>query len=96
MTSFNLPWTQIGICLAYGLFLSLIYLGLLWFTIKSLNKTKHKGMWLFASGVLRISLFLFGAILFSQNNPARFLWIVAGFIITRLLLVSRIKTKGAV
>lgn len=96
MISFNLPWTQICACLFYGFILSLLYLGLLWFTIKFLTKTKHKGLWLFASGILRLALFLIGAILFSYHNPARFLWIVVGFILTRLVLVSFIKTKGAV
>ena len=96
MNSFNLPWPQIVACLVYGLLLSLIYLGLLWLTIKSLPQKRHKGLWLYISGVLRLVLFLSGAILFSQNSPARFLWIIAGFIITRLIFVGFIKTKGAV
>lgn len=91
--SLVLSWTQTGICLAFGCFLSLIYLGLLWLTVKSLPNKKHKGIWLFVSAVIRLTLFLAGAVLFSQNNAARFLWIVIGFIITRLIIVGFIKTR---
>lgn len=93
MMSFSLPWQQIVFCLIAGLILSVIYLGLLWLTIRHLAKSTHQGLLLFLSAVLRIALFLTGAILLSQHNPARFLWIVVGFIMTRILLVGFIKKK---
>lgn len=95
MISLALPWTQIFICLIYGLLLSLIYLGLLWMTIRSLPRIRHKGLALFLSAVVRLSLFLIGAVVLSGQNPACFLWIVAGFIITRFILLGFAKPKGA-
>ena len=95
MISFALPWTQILTCLIYGLVLGLIYLGLLWITIRSLPRIRHKGLALFLSATIRLCLFLMGAICLSQQNPARFLWIVLGFIVTRFVLLGLIKTKGA-
>ena len=96
MTSFNLPWPQMITCVIYGFCLSLFYLGLLWLTVKSLPKVKHKNLWLFTSAIIRLVLFLSGALLLSQNNPARFLWIVGGFIMTRLILLGLVKQKEAV
>jgi len=93
MISFILPFPQILICLLTGFVLSIIYLGLLWITIRLLAKTRHKGMLLLLSAAIRITIFFTGAILLSQHNPARFLWIVFGFIITRIFFVSRIKLK---
>ncbi len=93
MISLYLPSMQIILCLMYGFFLALIYLGLLWGTVKSLSKMSHKGLCLFASAVLRLTVFLLGAVFFSQHQVARFLWIVAAFIITRFILVSFVKIK---
>ena len=96
MISFDLSWVQIGICLFWGFSLSVIYLALLWLTIKSLSKSKHRVFLLLISAIARLALFLTGAILLSQHQAARFLWIVVGFVITRLLLVGLVKTKGTV
>ena len=94
MTSIKLSLDAILLALAMGGILSLIYLELLWYSLKLLPKIKRKGLFLFASAAIRIFLFLFLAISLSQNHAGRFLWIVIGFVSVRLFLLSRIKNKG--
>ena len=94
MMSFDLSFFQIFCAFCYGVILSLIYLGLLWLTLKHLPHTQHKGMWLFVSAVIRLALFLYLSVLLSQHNPFTFLLIVVGFVIARLCLVGRIKSRS--
>ena len=91
MISIKLSFDAIIIAFLTGGILSLIYLGLLWYSLKILPKIKKKGLFLFASAALRLFLFLFLAVWLSQNHAGRFLWIVLGFITVRLILLSRIK-----
>ena len=95
MSSFLLPLPELLSCVVCGVVLNIVYLTLLWLTIKFLPHTQHKGLCLFGSVILRLALFLGLAIWFSQQSPARFLWIVIGFVITRLVVVGLIKTKEA-
>ena len=89
----KLSLDAILLALVMGGFLSLIYLGLLWYSLKLLPKIKNRGLFLFISAGLRIFLFLFMAIWLAQNHAGRFLWIVIGFVSVRLILVSRIKNR---
>ena len=59
MTSIKLSLDAILLALAMGGILSLIYLELLWYSLKLLPKIKRKGLFLFASAAIRIFLFLF-------------------------------------
>ena len=93
MTNIKLSLDAIFLALTMGGILSVLYLGLLWYSIKLLPKVKRKGLFLFASAVLRLFLFLFLAVWLSQNHVGRFLWIVIGFISVRLIILSFIKTK---
>ena len=93
MTNVKLSLDAILMALTMGSILSFIYLGLLWYSLKLLPKIKKRGLFLFGSAVLRLFLFLFLAVYLSQNHAGRFLWIVIGFVTTRLILLSFIKNK---
>ena len=93
MESIKLSYSAILNAFVIGGILSTIYLGLLWYSVKLLPKIKKRGLFLFCSAVLRLFLFLFLALYLSQNHAGRFLWIVIGFITTRLVLLSFIKNK---
>ena len=92
----NLPFSAILTAFVMGVLLSVLYLGLLWYSLKLLPKIKRRGLFLFASAALRLFLFLFLAVYLAQNHAGRFLWIVIGFITTRLILLSFIKNKRRV
>ena len=94
MTSIKLSFDAIFLALVMGGILSLIYLGLLWYSLKLLPKIKRRGLFLFISAAIRIFLFLFLAMWLAKNHAGRFLWIVVGFVCVRLILLSRIKNKG--
>ena len=93
MESVRLSYTGILMAVLMGSVLSVLYLSLLWYSIKVLPKIKMKGLFLFISVLFRLSLFLFFAIYLSQNHVGRFLWIIVGFILTRLVFLSCIKNK---
>ena len=75
-----------------GSILSGLYLGLLWFSIRLMTKVQHKVLFLFLSTVLRLVVFICAALYFSQHNAGRFLCIVSGFLITRLVVVAFVKS----
>ena len=89
----SLPYSAILTAFIMGAILSLLYFGLLWYSLKLLPKIKKRGLFLFVSAALRLFLFLFLAVYLAQNHAGRFLWIVLGFITTRLILLSFIKNK---
>jgi len=84
----NLSLWQILIFMGIGAILAAAYLCLLWQTIRLLPRLKKKGLFLMASAVIRITLLLVLSILLSQHHAGKFLSIVVGFIVTRLILVG--------
>ena len=93
MSTLSLPLNVIIACIMYGCALAFVYLFLLWTSLKHLPKAHHKALFLLITTALRLGLFLFCAVLFSQHHPIRFLCIVLGFAVTRLIVVGRIKTR---
>ena len=93
MESIKLSYLAVLTAFMMGGILSVLYLGLLWYSLKLLPRIKKRGLFLFGSAVLRLFLFLFLAVYLSQNHAGRFLWIVIGFISIRLILLSFIKNK---
>ncbi|MBQ4472270.1 MAG: hypothetical protein II942_03405 [Alphaproteobacteria bacterium] len=94
MTSFLLPFPQNVICLAIGFGLAVLYLVLLHFSIKLLKTTKHPGILLVLSAVVRLAVLLALSIYLSFHDPIRFIWIIIGFIITKFILLSFVTKKG--
>ena len=93
MMLFNLPLGLILYSLFVGLGICLIYLWLLWMTVKNLSKTKHPLLLFFISLIGRFALLFCLALFFAEQDPARFLWIMIGFIISRLFIVSLVKSR---
>ncbi|MGN0919671.1 MAG: ATP synthase subunit I [Alphaproteobacteria bacterium] len=93
MDAIRLSYPAILTAFLMGGILSILYLGLLWYSLKLLPKVKKRGLFLFASAALRLFLFLFLAVYLAKDNVGRFLWIIVGFITVRLILLSRIKNK---
>lgn len=87
----NLTAIQIALSLTIGIILGLVYMYLLWKTVMLLPKVEHKGRFLFLSAVVRIFILIFCAIVFSFDEASRFLLIIIGFIIARLLVQQRVK-----
>ena len=84
----DLSLLQIIVYSGLGAVLAVLYLYLLWKTICLLPRIKRKGLFLLASVVIRITLLISLALIFSQNHAGKFLWIIIGFILTRLILVG--------
>ena len=84
---FRMSMPDIGLALLIGFLCALIYMLLLWKTVKTLPFVKHKGSFLFISAALRIFLLLACMILFSNHQAGRFITIFCGFVITRLIIL---------
>ena len=84
---FQMSLSDMGICLLIGAVVSVIYMYLLWQTVRLLPRVKHKGLFLFSSAVLRIFLLIFGMLLLSGESAGRFILIFCGFVIFRLLIL---------
>ncbi|MDR2902265.1 MAG: hypothetical protein LBU87_04075 [Lactobacillales bacterium] len=89
----SLRGTDIIIALIIGGILAGIYHYLLWMTVIHLKKVKKKGLLLFASGIGRIFLLIFTALVFSNDNAGKFLFIILGFLIVRLVILRFFKAK---
>ncbi|MBR5129990.1 MAG: ATP synthase subunit I [Alphaproteobacteria bacterium] len=82
---------QILISLGIGIVIGLIYLFLLWQTLLKLPSVKRKGNFLFLSAIIRLTLLIFCAIYFSFDSGARFLLIIIGFIMARIITLKYVK-----
>ena len=84
---FQMSLSDMGICLLIGAIVSVIYMYLLWETVRLLPQVKLKGLFLFSSAVLRIFLLIFGMLLLSGESAGRFIIIFCGFVISRLFIL---------
>lgn len=82
---------QILMSFGIGIIIGLIYLFLLWQTLLKLPSVKRKGNFLFLSAAIRLALLIFSAIYFSFDSGARFLLIIIGFIIARIITLKYVK-----
>lgn len=85
---FHLTASEMGIALALGAACAFIYMYLLWTSVKLLPGVKHKGLFLFISGVLRLFLLIFGMLILANDSGGKFILIFCGFVITRLLILQ--------
>ena len=84
---FRLSLSQIGLCFSIGVVCGIIFMYLLWRTIKLLPQVKHKYLFLFVSKALRIFLLLCVMMLFSDHHAGKFLIIFCGFIVMRFIIL---------
>ena len=90
---FRLSFTEIGLCLSIGSVCGLIFMYLLWQTVKLLPQVKHKYLFLFVSKVLRIFLLLCVMMLFSDHHAGKFLTIFCGFLLVRLVILKFVRFR---
>lgn len=93
MTSLILPWSQLCVCLLEGVILSLVYLALLWGTVRALPHVHYKALFLLCSTIIRLVLLFTAVLMLSQRNPAKIIWIITSLVITRLITVGLVKTR---
>ncbi|MBR4927222.1 MAG: hypothetical protein IKY98_02730 [Alphaproteobacteria bacterium] len=94
MTDLNdLSYLQIGYALLTGIILGIVYLFLLWQTLLKLPSIKQKGLFLFLSAAIRLTMLIFVALHFSYESGGRFLIIIIGFILTRLVVTKYVKAS---
>ena len=79
------------VCIVTGILIGIAYEYLLWLSIKTLPKIKHKGLWLLFTTAVRLFLLLFPAVVMAKENIARFLWIIFAFLVTRWLIINSMK-----
>ena len=94
MNLLQLPPIEILGYVMVGIILGLRYLILLWGTVSFLAKVQHKAIFLLCSALLRIAFLIGSAWLISSQNPARFLWVMISFVITRFVVLSIVKSGG--
>lgn len=84
---FRMSLNEMGTALLIGAACGIIFMYLLWKTVKLLPQVKHKYLFIFASKVLRIFLLLTVMVLFSEKHAGRFILIFCGFVIMRLFIL---------
>ncbi len=77
-----------------GITCGLVYLYLLWQTVKVLPNVKKKGVFLFTSMFLRIFLMLSLIVVFANNDLNKFLIMCLGFILIRFFVLRFTRFGG--
>lgn len=88
-------WIAIALSLAAGLGLGLVYFGGLWLTVRRVATTRRPALLFAGSFVLRTALVVAGMYLVMDGSWQRMLACLAGFIILRQVMVSRLRPEGA-
>ena len=88
-------WIAIALSLAAGLGLGLAYFGGLWLTVRRVATTRRPVLLFAGSFVLRTALVVAGMYLVMNGSWQRMLACLAGFIIVRQVMVSRLRPDGA-
>jgi len=79
------------LALVAGLGLGLIFFGGLWLTVRQLADTRHPWLLFAMSFVVRLALVVAGMYLVMDNSWQRMLACLAGFIIMRQAMLSRLR-----
>lgn len=77
-----------------GLVIGAFYFGVLWLTVSRLPTARRPGLVLFLSTASRLAVTIIGFYLVSDGRGDRLLACLAGFIIVRVLMVSRIRPRS--
>lgn len=88
-THLTLPMA--GGLLLIGMMMGILYYLMLWYSLKILLRIKRRGVFLFVSAAVRIFMLIFIALYAAQNEAGRFLLVIAGFIITRIVCLRGVK-----
>lgn len=79
------------LALVAGLGLGLVYFGGLWLTVQQLGRTRSPTLLFAASFVVRTALVVVGMYLVMDGNWQRMLACLAGFIVVRQVMLSRLR-----
>lgn len=91
VTSLNLP--LMGISLAAGLLLGVLYLLGLWWTVRQVTATGNRGL-LVISFVVRAALLLAGLWFLALYGPQSLIAALAGFLLARWIMTRLIGSGG--
>ena len=83
------------LALVAGLGLGLVYFGGLWLTVRQIGRVRSPTLLFAASFVLRTALAVAGMYLVMGGSWQRMLACLAGFIVVRQVMVSRLRPDGA-
>ena len=86
-------WIAIALSLAAGLGLGLVYFGGLWLTVRRVATTRRPVLLFAGSFVLRTVLVVAGMYLVMDGSWQRMLACLAGFIIMRQAVLSRLRPE---
>ena len=88
-------WIPIVLSLVAGLVLGLVYFGGLWLTVRGVTTTRRPVLLFAASFIGRTALVVAGMYLVMDGSWQRMLACLAGFVIVRQVMVSRLRPEGA-
>jgi len=88
-------WIPIVLSLVAGLVLGLVYFGGLWLTVRGVTTTRRPVLLFAASFIGRTALVVAGMYLVMDGSWQRMLACLAGFVIVRQVMVSRLRPDGA-
>lgn len=89
--STTLTWPVAGGLILIGMMTGILYYLMLWQSLKYLPRFKRRGAFLFASAAVRIFMLIFIALYAARDDAGRFLLVIAGFIITRIVCLGAVK-----
>lgn len=82
-------WLFIGLALAAGVGLGVLYFGGLWLTIRRLPETRHPALLTMGSYLARLALTMAGFYFVMDGQLSRLIAALAGFFLARQILVRR-------
>jgi F1F0 ATPase subunit 2 len=87
-------WSSVTTGLLLGSGLALLYLGLLWVSVRHATEAKRPGLWMLITGILRVAAVSAVFVLIVTHDWPRFAGCAAGFVLTRWIAVHRMAGKG--
>lgn len=84
----------LALALAAGVLLGAIFFGGLWWTVRKCVSSRQPALWVFGSGLLRMSITLAGFYFVAQGHWERLLVCLLGFVMARVI-VTRLTRREA-
>jgi F1F0 ATPase subunit 2 len=79
---------------AGGVALAILYLTLLWITVRRLPQLQYKGLWLAGTAVARLAALMLAFYWIMDGQWQRLLACLVGFILARLAVTAWVRTGG--
>ena len=88
------PWIALPLAGLVGMGLGLFYFGGLWFTLRSLPRVRWPIPLLIGSFAFRTAVVVIGFYLVMDGSWQRIVACLVGFILVRVLIVSKLRSDG--